>query len=139
MDFILVLNAGSSSIKFAVFNSASAPNGLNLILKGHFAQEGANIELTIKDANGGTLERQRKGSGNIAFDHDDAINSILAWLSAHRAELIPTAVGHRVVHGGEKYSIPVVVTEKVLQDLEALVPLAPLHQPHNLKLIHLIR
>ena len=139
MDFILVLNAGSSSIKFAVFNSATVPNGLNLILKGHFAQEGANIELSIKDADGGTLERQRKGSGNIAFDHDDAINSILAWLSAHRAELIPTSVGHRVVHGGEKYSIPVVVTEKVLQDLEALVPLAPLHQPHNLKLIHLIR
>ena len=139
MAFILVLNAGSSSIKFAVFNAATGPNSLNLILRGHAAQAGADIELSIKDADGGTLERQQKISDNTTFDHDDAIDSILTWLGAHRAEFVPVAVGHRVVHGGEKYSIPVVVTEEVLQDIEALVPLAPLHQPHNLKLIHLIR
>ena len=138
MDGILVLNAGSSSIKFAVFDAATAADGPQQVFSGHVAQEAAHIELAVKGADGAVLERQQKPSGNSSFDHDEAIISILAWLGAHQDNWVPVAVGHRVVHGGETYAAPVAVTQQVLSDLEALVPLAPLHQAHNLKPIRLI-
>ena len=64
---------------------------------------------------------------------------MFTWLDEHRGGLELGAVGHRVVHGGQWYSAPVLVTDEVLDDLETLVPLAPLHQPHNLKAIRFLR
>ena len=64
---------------------------------------------------------------------------LVAWLRQHQEGRKLVAIGHRVVHGGEAYSGPVLVDDAVLQSLEALVPLAPLHQPHNLEPIRIVR
>jgi acetate kinase len=139
MDAILVLNSGSSSIKFAAFERIAAPATLNLIGKGHIKQVGSEVELRIKSADGGLLEQSRGKMTDGTFDHGKAMGRMFAWLGEHRGGLNLAAVGHRVVHGGQWYSAPVMVTDEVLDDLDALVPLAPLHQPHNLKAIRFLR
>ena len=136
MGAILVLNSGSSSVKFAAFDSA----GLGLIGRGRVAQTpGTDVEFVVKAADGTVLERNRTHAHNGVFDHDKAMAHLFMWLDEHRGGLSLTAVGHRVVHGGQWYSSPVVVNDEVLEDLEALIPLAPLHQHHNLKAIHFLR
>ena len=139
MGAILVLNAGSSSIKFAAFEHAATADEPRLICAGHVAQVAADVELLVRHANGTPLERSRTISAQSAFDHDEAMSLMFAWLGVHRGTLELAAVGHRVVHGGRKYSAPVRVSDGVLRDLDSLVPLAPLHQPHNLKAIRVIR
>lgn len=132
MEAILVLNAGSSSVKFAAFEAVAAPGELRLIGKGHVARVAAEIEWFIEDAQGSTLETSRTPCVGDRFDHDAAMARVLTWIDAHRDGVTLAAVGHRVVHGGAQYAAPVRVTDAVLRDLEALVPWAPLHQPHNL-------
>lgn len=139
MDALLILNAGSSSIKFAAFESIIARGNLRLIGRGHVAQLGSNVELIVKNADGSLLQKVHWASAHGAFDHDEAMSRMFTWLDTHGEGMTITAVGHRVVHGGKKYSAPVLVTEDILCDLEALVPLAPLHQPHNLKAIRILQ
>lgn len=133
MDAVLVVNAGSSSIKFAVYDPASFPNRQSLIGKGHAAQVGDRLELHVKLSDGSKAEHAVAALDHGVFDHDHAMNRMFAWLDAHRGGLNLVALGHRVVHGGRKHSAPVRITDEVQLDLEALIPLAPLHQPHNLK------
>jgi len=139
MPAILVLNSGSSSIKFAAFDGTSAHGPLNLIGKGRVAQVGAEVELLVKRADGTLLEKSRTHATDGVFDHDKAMAHMFHWLDEHRGGLKLMAVGHRVVHGGQWYSAPVPVTDEVLDDLETLAPLAPLHQSHNLKAIRFLR
>ena len=139
MSVVLVLNAGSSSIKFAAFDRATTPRVLKLIGRGHVKQAGAEVEMLVRNADGAVLERSHCGLANGAFDHDKGMAHMFSWLDEHRGGLELGAVGHRVVHGGQWYSAPVLVTDEVLDDLETLVPLAPLHQPHNLKAIRFLR
>lgn len=139
MHAILVLNAGSSSIKFAAFDRADSATGPRLIGEGYVAQLGTEFELHVMRADGTLLEKSRKASTGGSFDHDAAMVWMFAWFNAHRGGLEIAAVGHRVVHGGQRYSEPVRVSNEVLRDLDTLVPLAPLHQPHNLKAIRVIR
>lgn len=139
MDVILVINSGSSSIKFAAYSHAEGSRGLYLIGKGRVAQAGKEVELRVKSADGTLLEHSRTTLSNGTFDHGKAMGRMFTWLEAHRGGLKLAAVGHRVVHGGQFYAAPVLVTDQVIEDLQTLVPLAPLHQPHNLKAIRFLR
>lgn len=136
---ILVLNAGSSSIKFAVFERTSSSDALNLRLNGHVAQLGSAVELQIHDAHGGQLAHAQHASPHGCFDHDTAITQLLTWFDSENTAWAFDVIGHRVVHGGQKYSAPVLISDEVLQDLDALVPLAPLHQPHSMKVIRILQ
>jgi acetate kinase len=126
---ILVLNAGSSSIKFAV-HDAAAPFGR----RAHGAIEGIGAEphLSAHGADGHTIERRWPGAG---LDHHGALRELLNLAPEIVSGLQIVAVGHRVVHGGVTFTGPVRVDGKVLTALDALVPLAPLHQPHAIEAI----
>jgi acetate kinase len=139
VNAILVLNAGSSSVKFAAFEHGRSPGEVSLIGKGHIAQVGPRLELKAYRADGSVIEQSSKPSSSDGFEHDEAMTWMFTWLDEHRGGLSLSAVGHRVVHGGQRYSQPVLVTPDILAELDALVPLAPLHQPHNLKAIRTIR
>src|SRR5215475_10318106 len=128
-EAILVLNAGSSSVKFSVFLSRSAE--LELSIRGQAEGLFTAPRFVVKDA-GGTVVSERSWKEGEALGHDGAISHLIDFLRSTRAEDRLVAVGHRVVHGGVEYSEPIRVTPEVLRALEKLIPLAPLHQPHNL-------
>lgn len=137
MGAILVLNAGSSSIKFALYEPC-AEGTLRPLARGQAAHTGAEMVLRAKDPGGAILTQQQWPLPAQGFDHDLAAAQVMRWLSDHLGGVPLAAVGHRVVHGGLAYASPVVVSNEVLEALDALVPLAPLHQPHNLKAIRLV-
>lgn len=137
MDGVLVVNSGSSSLKFAVFGLASTGVDTPLLLRGHLALSGEETEFVVRDAHGTPLETSRHPSAG-RFDREAALDVMLRWFLVRLADLRVRAVGHRVVHGGTRHSRPVRVTPDVLSYLEGLVPLAPLHQPYNLHGIRLI-
>ncbi|SDR35301.1 acetate kinase [Paraburkholderia fungorum] len=136
MDVILVINAGSSSIKFHAFSV----NGgvLDPIAGGKLEEIYSNPRFQVKRQDGEIVDEKRWPEGE-RLGHDNAIAFLLDWLRGHAGDATLLAVGHRVVHGGERYSEPVRVDDEVLAQLESLVPLAPLHQPHNLAAIRSIR
>jgi acetate kinase len=126
---ILVLNAGSSSIKFVVF--AERGGDLHPAVRGQIEGLYAAPRFVARDGEGLVLEEKSWGEG-MRLGHDGAIAYLADKLRARGAGFELAAVGHRVVHGGTQYSAPVRVDAGVLVALEKLVPLAPLHQPHNL-------
>jgi acetate kinase len=127
---IVVVNAGSSSIKFVVF--ADREGALDPVVRGQIEALFTAPRFVARDAQGRVQEEKSWGEG-VKLGHDGAIAYLAAHLQQGRAEgLELAAVGHRVVHGGTQYSAPVRVDAGVLGALEKLVPLAPLHQPHNL-------
>src|SRR5262247_1327673 len=129
MDAIAVVNAGSSSIKFSLFGV----RGDALALTVHGQAEGlyTAARFQAKDAAGRVLDEKSWGDG-IALGHDGALDHLLAFMRGQLASHRLVGVGHRVVHGGQDYSLPIRVDESVLARLETLIPLAPLHQPQNL-------
>jgi acetate kinase len=129
---LLVLNAGSSSIKFSVFEIGERAAAPTLLTRGEVDGLGARPRFTARDQTGARLADDRLAAGTT---HDDALGTMLAWIEARTAGAEVIAAGHRVVHGGVRYASPVRVTPEVMQELEALIPLAPLHQPHNLEAI----
>ena len=138
MQEILVINSGSSSIKFALFGASpgSEPMDLALRYRGHFAGLGNQARLSLKDGEGRAPD---PGSAGPALsevpddlDHDGALSKLLAWIEEHSDLGDIGAVGHRIVHGGRDYVAPVRLDADALDALEALVPLAPLHQPYGL-------
>lgn len=137
----LVLNAGSSSIKFAIFEApAGAPSeNLRLVLKGQVAQRGHEVQWQVKDAQGKLLARAKKDSSEANVDHDAAMHILLSWLDEQETPWVFDVIGHRVAHGGQQFIAPVLVNEATLKALDTLVPLAPLHQPHNLHVIRLLQ
>lgn len=138
-DAILVLNAGSSSIKFALFAlDDGAPDGLALDCRGQVEAIGGAARFKAVDASGSLLG-QRAWQPEEAPDHAAALMHLLAFLEAELADYHLAAVGHRVVHGGMSHSGPAGVDAGMLEALEACVPLAPLHQPHNLLPIRVLR
>jgi acetate kinase len=129
-DAILVLNAGSSSIKFSVF--AERRDGLALVAGGQMAAIHNEPKFTARDAAGKQVAEKR-WPAQTKLGHEGALAHIVDWLkSTQGSEHRLAAVGHRVVHGGADYAAPVRVDAAVLAKLERFVPLAPLHQPHNL-------
>ncbi|AOB32538.1 acetate kinase [Bordetella sp. H567] len=134
-DVILVLNAGSSSIKFSAFDAAHA--SLPLLLRGQVAGLYVQARLTAQDADGKEIASQ-DWAGKPALEHDGAVAWLVDFLRGHKGNHRLVAVGHRVVHGGERYADAVPVTPEVIAALSRLTPLAPLHQPHNLKPIEAV-
>jgi acetate kinase len=129
-DAILVLNAGSSSIKFSLFAEARAE--LALVAGGQVEGIYTAPHFAAKDATGKPAGEKRWEPG-ATLGHDGALAHIVEWLKAtHGRDHRLAAVGHRVVHGGTDYAAPVRLDAAVVAKLEKLVPLAPLHQPHNL-------
>ena len=126
---LLTLNAGSSSLKFALFEG----NAASALLSGLVEGLGTRPRLVIRDANGSTLtERVWDADCPAPAGVHAALAVALDWLSANVPGLAVRAVGHRVVHGGVHFAAPVAIDDAVFAQLEKLVPLAPLHQPHNL-------
>lgn len=134
---ILVINAGSSSLKFSVFRLMEAES-LMLVVRGQMEGLGTRPRLTARDAAGNTLV-EREFAVSEAHEARDAIRLAGAWLLEHIHDEDWIAVGHRVVHGGAHYARPVLIDETVYAALERLIPLAPLHQPHNLAAIRAVR
>ena len=122
MSLLLTLNAGSSSLKFAVYRAADEPE---LVIVGQVERLGPEARLKIKGAPARNLG---------ATDHARALDEILVSIADHIDDGVG-AVGHRVVHGGSDFTGPVVLDEQVMAKLRVLVPLAPLHQPHNIACI----
>jgi acetate kinase len=134
---LIVLNAGSSSLKFQVYDMVDGAEP-RLVWKGLFEGLGGTAHFIVKDTSGTILDEVSWSPGD-GIGHEEALMHLVSWLSQFREERKPVAIGHRVVHGGEAFSAPVLVDDFVVQRLEALVPLAPLHQPHNLEPIRVVR
>ena len=134
-DAILVLNAGSSSIKFCVF--VTEGEDLELLLRGQVEGLFTSPHFIAKKPNGTVVGEKSWGDGE-QLGHDGAIEHLRLFLRERAGGAVrPIGLGHRVGHGGIRYSQPVRVDAQVLADLERLIPLAPLHQPHNLTPIRL--
>ena len=129
MDAVLVVNAGSSSVKFQIF-AVSGPQQLRRLLKGQVDGIGSRPHLRAQTSDGALLIDRHYGADDIA-DVPAAIAVAADWLRETQ-DVDPVAVGHRVVHGGPDYDRPVLIDQDVLAHLERYVPLAPLHQPNNL-------
>ncbi len=129
IDVILVLNAGSSSIKFSLFaGDADTPA---LLMSGQIEGLYATPRFVARDATGALIDERRWPEGE-RIGHDGAVAHLVGFLRGHRDRYRLYAAGHRVVHGGLAYSDPVRIDAEVVAGLDALTRLAPLHQPHNL-------
>jgi len=134
-DAILVLNAGSSSIKFSVF--VEHATNLDLLMKGQIEGLYTAPKFSASDHAGAALgSRQWDAGTNLG--HGGAIEYLIEFLRGHRGDHELMAMGHRVVHGGVRFSAPTRVTADGIESLAELVPLAPLHQPHNLSPIRIV-
>jgi len=135
-DSILVLNAGSSSLKFALY--PFAPGGPPPILGGKIAGIGTNpVFLALKSV-GTAVPQASPMTLDMSSGLDDLIPKLLDWLNSDHDGLVIRAIGHRVVHGGLMHNGPALVTDDLLSELDTLVPLAPTHQPHNLAAIRYV-
>ena len=132
---ILVLNAGSSSIKFSLF--LERDEALDPFLNGQLEGLYTAPHFVARDASGAVLGEQRWAQGE-ALGHEGGLNHLARFVRQHLGNHRLAAVGHRVVHGGLKYSAPVRLTSDLLHALEQFIPLAPLHQPHNLAPIRML-
>lgn len=128
-DAILVLNAGSSSIKFLLF--AERNGKLDPAVRGQIEGLYTAPRFTARGADGKPLAEKSWGDG-AKLGHDGAVAYLADFLRVQGGGLELAAVGHRVVHGGMEHAEPVRLDSDVLAALDKLVPLAPLHQPHNL-------
>ena len=127
-DAILVVNAGSSSIKVEVFE---ASDQLASLLSGQIEAIGLAPRLSLRDGGGATVADQQWEEGAGPREHRSALAAIAEAVARATAGRRIVAVGHRVVHGGPDLAVPVVVDRAVRDRIAALAPLAPLHQPHN--------
>ena len=134
-DYALVLNAGSSSLKFCVYARPQA-NDWHLESRGQIEGIGASPRILARDADGKTLIDQPPSTP--VHDGAGALEALAVWLRSMFGGGRVLGVGHRVVHGGARYTGPVIVTGQVLAELHSLIPLAPLHQPHNLAAIEAV-
>jgi len=133
---LLVLNCGSSSIKFALYGMDAEPTR---ILHGSISGLGAHPVFTARDQSGHSLPE-----GKIAIDDgpltlDTAPDWLFNWLESGGYGREIGGAGHRVVHGGERFHAPVRIDDEVLDALERLDPMAPLHQPHNLAAVRALK
>jgi acetate kinase len=129
-DAILVLNAGSSSLKFSLFARRDA--ALALVASGQVAGITTAPTFVARNAEGRPIAEKSWPPG-APLGHEEALAHLTDWIRAqYEADHRLSAVGHRVVHGGRDYAAPVRIDARVVATLEELVPLAPLHLPHNL-------
>ena len=134
-DYALVLNAGSSSLKFCVYRRPEEKKW-QLDVRGQIEGIGAAARLRAKDDQGQVAADDNLGAE--VRDGRSAIDALAGWFHSRYGGVHVVGVGHRVVHGGTHYAMPVIVDREVLAHLYELVPLAPLHQPHNLAAIEAV-
>jgi acetate kinase len=127
---VLVLNAGSSSLKFAAFEAAEGR--LAARYAGQIEGIGAAPRFAAKDSGGKRIAEQDWRGGGAPGTHAAALGEIIGWLDGVLQGRPVVGVGHRVVHGGPDFAAPTLLDPGVMAALQRLVPLAPLHQPHNL-------
>ncbi|WP_091740802.1 acetate/propionate family kinase [Phenylobacterium immobile] len=132
---ILTLNAGSSSVKFALYRMSECD--LSLTCHGKIEGIGTAPHLIARDAADHVLADRRWVDG-AALTHEELLGPLLTFVDVHLGEDRLAAIGHRVVHGGLRYAAPVLIDAAVFTALEELSPLAPLHQPHNLKAVRAV-
>lgn len=132
---ILSLNAGSSSIKFSLFERQGAV-GLRPVYRGQIEAIGSAPRFRAQDSAGTPLADQRWADPEQSFG--SLMEKVIGWVEANLGDDELVAVGHRVVHGGSDHVAPEFVTPELLTKLGLLVPLAPLHQPHNIAPIRAI-
>jgi acetate kinase len=135
MDAILVLNAGSSSIKFSVFaDRHDEPEpALNGLIEGLYTAP----RFSARSAAGKKTSEHQWAEGT-RLGHDGGMTHLIEFLRGYRGEYSLVAVGHRVAHGGTEFSRPLRVDTQTVGRLEKFIPLAPLHQPHNLAPIRVV-
>ncbi len=129
-DTILVINSGSSSIKFALYPAGSGSD--QPLIKGRIAGIGRAPDFVAFDGEGKELAEGRLQDLDGNAGHGELVQGLLDWIANKHSNLKVVAAGHRVVHGGQVFDGPVVVTDETFKQMEELTPLAPLHQPHNL-------
>jgi acetate kinase len=134
----LVLNAGSSSLKFSLFADAAAGPDPAVLRRGQIEGLLGRARFAARDTSG-TEAARRDWPDGLALGHDGAMAFLIDWVRAEMGGGGLTACGHRVVHGGREFTRPVLLDDAVIERLQALAPLAPLHQPHNLSPIRAIR
>jgi acetate kinase len=131
---LLVLNAGSSSLKFSVFLDEEPPR---LLMRGLF--EELSTHPRFKARADGTIIGEKDWPPGTQLGHEGAIDHLFSWAQTGVLdEYQISAVGHRVVHGGSRFSKPALIDSATLVELKALIPLAPLHQPHSLAAIEAV-
>ena len=130
---VLVLNSGSSSVKFALYRSGDGDS--HRLLSGQIDNIEQAPQLSLREASGETSEHALQTHSGPGRTRAEALSYLIDMLSQRAGGTGVLAAGHRVVHGGARYREPVVVDRDVLVVLESFIPLAPLHQPHNLAAI----
>jgi len=135
LPHILVLNAGSSSLKFGMYQLPET-GSLALVAEGQIEGIGTRPRLFARDGAGGTLVDQQLGAE--VRDATRALDELADWLSSSFDRESLAAVGHRVVHGGQQFARPTLVSPEIVRELQTLSPLAPLHQPFNLAAINAV-
>jgi len=135
-DALLVLNAGSSSIKFALFRHAQQITQkplLSGLIDGIGVANANSVRLAARDGAGRSLDDIAIPlSGTLEQQCHAALEFLVAWLLSPEMNWNIVGVGHRVVHGAEKFSQPVLLNTEIIETLHSYIALAPLHQPHNL-------
>jgi acetate kinase len=134
-DYALILNAGSSSLKFCVYQRPATENW-RLESRGQIEGIGTSPRLSARDAYGGIIAQNNLD--DWVSDGRAALDALASWLRSKYRGARVLGVGHRVVHGGARYAQATIVSRQVLAELYELIPLAPLHQPHNLLAIETI-
>jgi acetate kinase len=135
-DYALVLNAGSSSLKFCVFHRPEGEEW-HLESRGQIEGIGTAARITARDGVGQKLIDRNLDA--VVRNQRDALDALATWLRSMYGGARVLGVGHRVVHGGAQFTHPTVITPDVLAELRRLEPLAPLHQPHNLAAIDAVK
>lgn len=130
-DSVLTFNAGSSSLKFALF--AHRGTAIEPLFRGQLEDLDEDPRFLVSDAGGRRIVDQDLGQLRPgAWTHPEALAHLLHWIDAHDDDLVLTAIGHRVVHGGEAFRAPVLLDAATIDAIEALTALAPLHQPASI-------
>ena len=130
-DGVLTFNAGSSSLKFALF--ACRSGAIEPLFRGQLEDLDEDPRFLVADAAGRRIVDQDLGQLRPGtWTHSEALAHLLHWIDVHDDDLVQRAIGHRVVHGGEPFVAPVIVDETVVDAIEALTVLAPLHQPASI-------
>jgi acetate kinase len=135
-EAILIINAGSSSIKFSVF--LQAQNKSVLQSRGQIEGIGVKPNFVVKNENNDILEK-KEWTNSKEINHEFLMKYLIDWLNLNLQGAKVIAAGHRVVHGGTDFTSSVLVTDDIITKLEKLIPLAPLHQPHNLSAIKALK
>ncbi|MBS0002521.1 MAG: acetate/propionate family kinase [Thioalkalivibrio sp.] len=135
---LLVLNSGSSSLKFALYEIDPGSGGTDPSrhFRGQITGLDAKPHFLVEEASGDVVEDRHPSDEGEALGHEEALDFLMDWLDEALEGRSLLAAGHRVVHGGQHFVGPVRVSPDILDRMEALEPLAPLHQPHNLAPIH---